>query len=65
MTWKKEGEGREGEVGADGPVVARDGGGEGAVVQPLRKVVLGFFPQYTAFTHVAILIECNLFVRFD
>ena len=29
MTWKKEGEGREGEVGADGPVVARDGGGEG------------------------------------
>ena len=29
MTWKKEGEGegREGEVGADGPVVARDGGG--------------------------------------
>ena len=27
MTWKKEGEGSEGEVGADGPVVARDGGG--------------------------------------
>ena len=31
MTWKKEGagEGSEGEVGADGPVVARDGGGAG------------------------------------
>ena len=42
---QKEGEGeeREGEVGADGSVLAREGGGEGAEVLPLRKVVFGFF----------------------